>query len=74
MTAGLGVPGTLTWNGSSKTAPEIPAGAASTAMPYAATSAVTSVQPFPSTQSPYKTALARDYPADSGTVRSPAPA
>ena len=31
VTAGLGVPSTLTWNGSSKTAPEIPAGVASAA-------------------------------------------
>jgi len=29
VTAGLGVPSTLTWNGSSSTAPEIPAGVAS---------------------------------------------
>ena len=28
MTAGLGVPSTLTWNGSSRTAPEMPAGVA----------------------------------------------
>ncbi|GEM_PF-4697822 len=48
MTAGLGVPSTLTWNGSSKTALEIPADVASAAMPYAATSAATSVQPVPS--------------------------
>ena len=32
VTDGLGVPRTLTWNGSSSTAPEIPAGVASTAM------------------------------------------
>ena len=32
VTAGLGVPRTLTWNGSSSTAPEIPAGVASTAI------------------------------------------
>jgi hypothetical protein len=32
VTAGLGVPSTLTWNGSSSTAPEIPAGVARTAM------------------------------------------
>jgi hypothetical protein len=31
VTAGLGVPSTLTWNGSSSTAPEIPAGVARTA-------------------------------------------
>jgi hypothetical protein len=31
VTAGLGVPSTLTWNGSSNTAPEIPAGVATTA-------------------------------------------
>ena len=62
VTAGLGVPSTLTWNGSSKTAPEIPAGVASTAMPYAATSATTSVQPLPSTQSPYKTAPCAGLP------------
>ena len=54
MTAGLGVPSTLTWNGSSSTAPEIPAGAATTAMTYAAASAATSVQPAPSTPSRYR--------------------
>lgn len=32
VTAGLGVPRTLTWNGSNRTAPEIPAGAVSAAM------------------------------------------
>ncbi len=31
VTAGFGVPSTLTWKGSSRTAPEIPAGVASTA-------------------------------------------
>ena len=51
VTAGLGVPSTLTWNGSSSTAPEIPAGVASTAMANAATRAATSVQPAPSTRS-----------------------
>ena len=49
VTDGLGVPSTLTWNGSRSTAPEIPAGVASAAMPYAATNATTSVQPVPST-------------------------
>ncbi len=33
----LGVPSTLSWNGSYRSAPEIPAGVASTAMEYAAT-------------------------------------
>ena len=32
VTAGLGVPSTLTWNGSSRTAPEMPAGVASAAI------------------------------------------
>jgi hypothetical protein len=32
VTAGLGVPRTLTWNGSNKTAPEMPAGVVNTAM------------------------------------------
>jgi hypothetical protein len=32
VTAGLGVPSTLTWNGSSRTAPEMPAGVAIAAM------------------------------------------
>jgi len=50
VTAGLGVPSTLTWNGSSSTAPEIPAGVASTAMTNAAPSAAASVQPLPITR------------------------
>jgi hypothetical protein len=45
VTAGLGVPSTLTWNGSSNTVPEIPAGVASTAMTNAAARATSSVQP-----------------------------
>jgi hypothetical protein len=48
VTAGLGVPSTLTWNGNSSTAPDTPAGAASTATPKAAAAATASVQ-FPST-------------------------
>jgi len=32
VTDGLGVPRTLTWNGSSRTAPEMPAGVVNTAM------------------------------------------
>ena len=51
VTAGLGVPSTLTWNGSSSTAPEIPAGVDSTAIPYAAATDTTSVHPAPSTRS-----------------------
>jgi hypothetical protein len=54
VTAGLDVPSTLTWNGSSSTAPEIPAGIATTAMTYAAVSAATSVQPAPSTRPRYR--------------------
>ena len=50
VTAGLGVPRTLTWNGSRSTAPEIPAGVATTAITYAAASATASRQPGPSTQ------------------------
>jgi hypothetical protein len=61
VTCGLDVPSPLTWNGNSSTAPDTPAGVATVAMPYAAASATTSGQPFPSTQSPYKTAT-RDYP------------
>jgi hypothetical protein len=53
VTAGLGVPTTLTWNGRSKTAPEIPAGVATTAMANAAARATTSVQPVPSTRQTY---------------------
>ena len=49
MTAGLGVPSTLTWNGSSKTAPEMPAGVAVTAIPKAATRATIMVHPVPYT-------------------------
>ena len=45
MTAGLGVPSTLTWNGSSSTAPEMPAGVASIAMTNAAARATTSSSP-----------------------------
>src|ERR1017187_7708301 len=45
VTAGLGVPRTLTWNGSSSTAPEIPAGVASTAIAKAAARATSSAQP-----------------------------
>lgn len=44
---GAGVPRTLTWNGSSSTAPEIPAGAASSAIENAASSATISVYPVP---------------------------
>jgi hypothetical protein len=47
VTAGLGVPSTLTWNGSSSTAPDTPVGVASTATPNTAATATTSVQ-FPS--------------------------
>jgi hypothetical protein len=43
------VPSTLTWNESSSTAPEIPAGVATTAMRQAATAATTSVHPGGST-------------------------
>ena len=50
VTDGLGVPSTLTRNGSSNTAPEITAGVASTATTNAATNATTSVQPAPSTK------------------------
>jgi hypothetical protein len=50
VTAGLGVPSTLTWNGSSSTAPDTPAGVAATATPKAAASATTWVQPAPSTR------------------------
>jgi hypothetical protein len=49
VTAGLGVPSTLTWNGSSKTAPEMPAGVAVTAIPKAASSATAAVHPVPCT-------------------------
>ena len=48
VTAGLGVPSTLTWNGSNSTAPEMPAGVAATAMAKAATRAAASVHPGPS--------------------------
>jgi hypothetical protein len=54
VTAGLGVPSTLTWKGSGSTAPEMPAGVATTAMTYAAASAATSFQPVPSTRSRYR--------------------
>ncbi|MGH3288237.1 MAG: hypothetical protein ACRDPD_26740 [Streptosporangiaceae bacterium] len=50
VTDGLGVPSTLTWNGSSSTAPEMPAGVVTAAIAYAATRATTSVQPRPSTR------------------------
>jgi hypothetical protein len=50
VTAGLGVPSTLTWNGSSSTAPDTPAGLASTATTNADTSATICVQPGPSTR------------------------
>jgi hypothetical protein len=50
VTDGLGVPSTLTWNGSSSTAPEIPAGVESTEIRYAATRATTTVQPVPGTR------------------------
>jgi hypothetical protein len=53
VTAGLGVPSTLTWNGSSKTAPETPAGVASTAIAYAAARATISVHPAPSIRPRY---------------------
>src|SRR5215471_14257735 len=39
VTAGLGVPRTLTWNGSKRTAPDTPAGLARAAITNAATSA-----------------------------------
>jgi hypothetical protein len=55
VTAGLGVPSTLTWNGSSSTAPEIPAGVAGTAMTYAAPRATISVQPVPNIRPHYPT-------------------
>ena len=45
VTAGLGVPSTLTWNGSSSTAPDTPAGLASTATTNADTRATICVQP-----------------------------
>ena len=51
VTAGLGVPSTLTWKGSSSTAPDTPAGVATTAITNAAASATSSVQPAPSTRS-----------------------
>ena len=50
VTAGLGVPSTLTWNGSSRTAPEIPAGVATAETMKAAARATASVHPAPSTQ------------------------
>src|ERR1700749_773798 len=46
VTAGLGVPSTETWNGSSSTAPDTPAGGVTTAMQNAATSATTSAHPL----------------------------
>jgi hypothetical protein len=46
VTDGPGVPSTLTWNGSSSTAPEIPAGVVSAEIRKAATSATSSVQPI----------------------------
>jgi len=52
VTAGLGVPRTLTWKGSSRTAPEIPAGVATPAIAKDAAKATTSVQPVPSTHEP----------------------
>ena len=45
MTAGLGVPSTLTWKGSSSTAPETPAGVVTAAIRNAAARAVISTQP-----------------------------
>ena len=45
-----GVPSTLTWNGSSRTAPEIPAGVVSAEIRKAASRATSSVQPSGSTQ------------------------
>jgi hypothetical protein len=59
VTAGLGVPSTLTWNGSSSTAPEIPAGVARTAMTKAAARATTSVQPVPGIRPRYRASPAR---------------
>jgi hypothetical protein len=53
VTAGLGVPSTLTWKGSSSTAPETPAGVATTAMAYATARAAISVQPVPSIRPGY---------------------
>jgi hypothetical protein len=50
VTAGLGVPSTLTWNGSSRTAPDTPAGVATTATLKATASATTWVQPAPNTR------------------------
>ena len=51
VTAGLGVPSTPTWNGNNSTAPDTPAGVATTAITNAAASATSSVQPAPSTRS-----------------------
>ena len=50
VTDGLGVPSTVTWNGSRSTAPEIPAGVVTTAIRYAAARATTSVQPVSGTE------------------------
>ena len=50
VTAGLGVPSTLTWKGSSSTAPEIPAGATPRRDHECRRSATICVQPGPSTE------------------------
>jgi hypothetical protein len=49
VTAGLGVPRTLTWNGSRRTAPEMPTGVATAETAKAAARAAASVQPVPGT-------------------------
>jgi hypothetical protein len=50
VTDGLGLPRTLTWNGSRSTAPEMPAGVVTTEIAYAATRATASVQPVSATR------------------------
>jgi hypothetical protein len=49
-TAGLGMPSTLTWNGSSRTAAEMPAGMAMAETVKAAVRATASVHPAQSTR------------------------
>jgi hypothetical protein len=51
VTAGLDVPSTLTWKGRSRTAPEIPAGVASTTMACAPARATISGPQHPATSS-----------------------
>jgi len=66
---GLGVPSTPTWNGSSSTAPETPAGVAGTAIANAAVSATTSGHPGPSIRPHYPPHPDRDrrLPPNNGT-------